>query len=314
MATLDASLKEQKAIKSVGVQVLGPWNFTLQVDTPLYWLRCGALDHYLMKARVRSPCPSTLGVVIHSEADSSGMEGVSFWMERTPDGKRYFLAGADLDTSPVVTRSYPDTGLEAIEDFEIMMQGVNGVIFLRERSIKIKFTLRRNKGSLAFYNTSKGEASEVHFSNVQITNLSKAAPELSGMLASREKAVLEMDKEPLQLPKNEEFTGIREEGELEAPAYDDGPQEGLSPAGQSDGFSAVPSPGRRGGPRRRRPEKESPKPLRLPMVPSPMEDKRMQRFVPALKARKGMQKSMSEGTIKRNASDALLAMPALHRR
>merc|ERR1719313_2930250 len=126
------------------------------------------------------------------------------------------------------------------EDFEVMMQGVNGCVFLRDRQVKIKFQLRRSKGSLAFYNTSRGEASEVHFSNVHITNMSKAAPELSGMLASREKAILEMDKEPLQLPKNEEFAGIREEGELEAPTYDDAaPEEGLSPAGQSDGFSAA---------------------------------------------------------------------------
>lgn len=25
-------------------EVLGAWNFTLQADTPLYWLRCGRLD------------------------------------------------------------------------------------------------------------------------------------------------------------------------------------------------------------------------------------------------------------------------------
>merc|ERR1712193_409950 len=117
-------------------------------------------------------------------------------------GRCFFLDGAD-------------TGGEGTEDFEVMMQGVNGVVFLRERRLKIKFTLRRSRGSLAFYNTSKGEASEVHFSNVMVTNLSKSAPELSGMLASREKAVLEMDKEPVQLPKHEEFDGIREEGELE---------------------------------------------------------------------------------------------------
>lgn len=313
MATLDPSLKDVKSAKAVGVQVLGPWNFTLQVDTPLYWLRCGALDHYLMKARVRTPCPSTVGVVIHSEADSSGMEGVSFWIERTPDGKRYFLAGTDLDSSPVVTRVYTDRGGEATEDFEVMMQGASGVIFLRDRVVKIKFQLRRSKGSLAFYNTSRGEASEVHFSNVHITNMSKAAPELSGMLASREKAILEMDKEPLPVPKNDEFEGIREESELEAPTFDDVGPDPLSPAGLSDGFSAVPSPGRRGAPRRRPPQKEPPKPLRLPMVPTPQEDKRMQRFVPALKARR-MQQSKSEGALRRPASDALASMPSLHRR
>lgn len=311
MATLDANLKEAKAIKSVGVQVLGPWNFTLQVDTPLYWLRCGALDHYLMRTRVRSPCPSTAGVVIHSEADSSGMEGVSFWMERMPEGKRYYLAGADLDSSPVVTRLYPDSGVEATEDFEVMMQGVNGCIFLRNRQVKIKFQLRRVKGSLAFYNTSKGETSEVHFSNVQVINLSKSTPELTGMLASREKAVMEMDKEPKQMPQTEDFGGIQEEsGELEAPICDD---VGEEPAGNSDGFSAAPSPGRRGAPRRRQPpQKEPPKALRLPMVPTPNEDKRMQRFVPALKAKRQpqMAKSFSEGSLRRTANDS---MPSLSR-
>lgn len=310
MATLDANLKEAKASKSVGVQVLGPWNFTLQVDTPLYWLRCGALDHYLMKARVRTPCPSTVGVVIHSEADSSGMEGVSFWIERTPEGKRYFLAGTDLDSSPVVTRMYPDSGVEATEVFEVMMQGVNGCIFLRDRVVKIKFVLRRTKGSLAFYNTSKGDTAEAHFSNVQVTNLSKAAPELTGMLASREKAVLEMDKEPKQMPQTADFGGIQEEGELEAPTCDDvGPDYGQ--AGDSDGLTARPSPGRRGAPRRRPPQKEPPRPLRLPMVPAPHEDKRMQRFVPALKARK-MQKSFSEGALRRTANDSI-SMPSLSR-
>jgi hypothetical protein len=28
----------------LGLKVLGAWNFTLQADTPLYWLRCGRLD------------------------------------------------------------------------------------------------------------------------------------------------------------------------------------------------------------------------------------------------------------------------------
>merc|ERR1712159_468328 len=101
---------------------------------------------------------------------AGGMEGVSFWIERTPEGKRYFLAGADLDSSPVITRIYSDEGKEATEDFEIMMQGVNGCVFLRDRRVKIKFQLTRNKGSIAFYNTSEGEASEVHFSKVQLTN------------------------------------------------------------------------------------------------------------------------------------------------
>jgi hypothetical protein len=228
------------------------------------------------------------------------MEGVSFWIERSPEGKRYFLAGTDLDSSPVITRLYPDSGIEATEDFEVMMQGVNGCIFLRDRQVKIKFSLRRKKGSLAFYNTSRGETSEVHFSNVQITNLSKGAPELSGMLASREKAVLEMEKEPLQLNKSGEFGGIREEGELEAPICDDAGPDSPYAAGQSDGFSAAPSPGRRGAPRRKPPQKEPARPLRLPMVPTPNEDKRMQRFVPALKARKGLgHKSLSEGSLRR---------------
>ena len=32
--------------KHFGLKVLGAWNFTLQADTPLYWLRCGRLDKW----------------------------------------------------------------------------------------------------------------------------------------------------------------------------------------------------------------------------------------------------------------------------
>lgn len=114
------------------VQVLGSWNFTLQADTPLYWLRCGRLDKYLMKFNVHSPCPSTCGIVLHAEADFGGTDGSSFWIERrtSDDGqrtKRYLLSGDGLDSRPIVTRQFPDSG-DQPEEIEVLMQGYFGVI------------------------------------------------------------------------------------------------------------------------------------------------------------------------------------------
>merc|ERR1740117_2480685 len=90
------------------VQVLGEWNFTLQGDTPLYWLRCGQLDRYLLRFTVHSPCPSTCGIVFHAEADGPGTDGTSFWIERrktaTGGTRRYILSGEGLDSKPIVTR------------------------------------------------------------------------------------------------------------------------------------------------------------------------------------------------------------------
>lgn len=285
----DEDTKESREAKALQVRILGPWNFTLQCNTPLYWLRCGELERYLLKMRVRSPCPSTTGVVIHTEADSAGMQGVSFWIERRESGRRYFLAGNDLDSTPVVTREYPDDGDQRIEDIEVLMQGASGCVFLQERFIKIKFQLRRPRGALAFYNSTRGDDADVHFSHVQITNLQRGAPQLAGSLGSREEQIKRMAKEYLP---NEI---IKEEAPAE---LDEDP-----PQPETDGTLGEPveasvleaSQSVKKKPKR----KPLPEParLKLPIVCAPPQDRRMLMHVPALKSYK-----------RRSASDS-----ALHR-
>lgn len=175
------------------VQVLGSWNFTLQADTPLYWLKTGQLDRYLLKFRMHSPYPSTAGIVLHAEVDGPGSDGASFWVERRPsrDGKegtrRYMLAGDGLDSKPIVTRPFPDSGGELLEDVEILMEGYTGTIFLQDRKVHLRFRTKNNRGSLAFYNSTQGENDDVHFSSVRITALRRGPLEISGKLLDRER-------------------------------------------------------------------------------------------------------------------------------
>jgi len=106
------------------IQVLGVWNFTIQPETPLVWLRTGALDRYLLKFQIHSSIPSTAGLIFHSEADGPGSDGVSFWIERRlQDGvmtRRYVLAGDGLESKPLATRKYDDPGGECVEDIEVL--------------------------------------------------------------------------------------------------------------------------------------------------------------------------------------------------
>mmetsp|Transcript_7972 Transcript_7972/g.14505 ORF Transcript_7972/g.14505 Transcript_7972/m.14505 type:complete len:327 (+) Transcript_7972:64-1044(+) len=199
------------------VQVLGSWNFTLQADTPLYWLRCGRLDKYLMKFYVHSPSPSTCGIVLHAEADFGGTDGASFWIERrtSENGegtKRYLLSGDGLDSRPIVTRQYPDSGSDEPEEIEVLMQGYFGVIMVQNRKVHLKFRCKRNKGSIAFYNSTQGDKDDVHFSEVRITALRRGPMEIGGFLGQRERQLLGRDREdPSSTVQDEDNVGLRSE-------------------------------------------------------------------------------------------------------
>jgi len=197
------------------VQVLGAWNFTLQADTPLYWLRCGRLDKYLLKFTMHFPCPCTSGIVLHAEADFGGTDGASFWVERrkTEDGqaiKRYLLSGDGLDSRPIVTRQYPDTDSDGKEEIEVLMQGYNGVIMVQNRKVQLKFKCRRNKGSIAFYNSTQSDKDDVHFSDVRITAIQRGPMEIAGWLGQREKQLLGRDREdPTTTVQDEDNVGLK---------------------------------------------------------------------------------------------------------
>lgn len=183
------------------VQVLGAWNFTLQSDTPLYWLRSGVLDKYHMKFKVTSGCPSTWGIVLHAEADSTGTDGVSFWVERRkardeeePDTRRYLLSGQGLDSKPIITKTYQDHGRQLEEEVEIMMQGYTGAIMLQNRKIQLNFRLKHDRGSVAFYNSTQADVDDVHFAGVRITAIRRGPLEIAGMLSRVERSMLGLNK------------------------------------------------------------------------------------------------------------------------
>jgi len=175
------------------VQVLGAWNFTLQGDTPLYWLRTGQLDRYLLRFRVTCPSPCVCGIVLHSEVDGPGTDGASFWIERrfSKDGKevtrRYVLAGDGLESKPIVTRSFPDQEGEHSEDVEVLMEGYSGTILLQDRKVSLRFRAKHSKGSVAFYNSTQGDNDDVHFGGIRITALRRGPLEIDGKLLKRER-------------------------------------------------------------------------------------------------------------------------------
>lgn len=179
------------------IQVLGVWNFTIQPETPLVWLRTGALDRYLLRFQIHFDLPSTAGMIFHSEADGPGIDGVSFWIERREFNgeltRRYVLAGEGLESKPLATRKYPDTGGEAVEDVEVLVQGFTAVIFVRNRQVQIRCRMKQSRGSICFFNSTKatedGLGEDVHFSNCRITALRRGPLEVSGLLARRERAL-----------------------------------------------------------------------------------------------------------------------------
>lgn len=183
------------------VQVLGAWNFTLQGDTPLHWLRSGVLDRYHMKFTVSSNCPSTWGIVLHAEADGSGTDGVSFWSERRKPFdedeapfRRYLVSGQGLDSRPIITKSFQDDGGRLEEEVEVMMQGYEGAILMRHRKMTLKFRMKHDRGSVAFYNSTQADVDEVHFAGVRITALRRGPLEVAGMLGRVERSMLGLDR------------------------------------------------------------------------------------------------------------------------
>lgn len=199
------------------IQVMGSWNFTLQADTPLYWLRCGRLDKYLLKFKIHYPCPSTCGLVLHAEADFGGTDGTSFWIERRPgvDGqgptKRYLLSGEGLESRPIVTRFYPDDGRDQEDEVEILMQGYSGCILLQNRKVQLKFRCKHDKGSIAFYNSTQAERDDIHFSDVRITAMRRGPMEIGGTLGRRERSMLGFDRmaQESTAVEDEDFVGSR---------------------------------------------------------------------------------------------------------
>lgn len=190
------------------IQVLGVWNFTIQPETPLVWLRTGALDRYLMRFAVSTHLPSTAGMIFHSEADGPGIDGVSFWIERRQDARtgalyrRYVLAGDGLESKPLATKRYPDDRGEAAEDVEVLVQGFTTVIFVRNRQVQIRCRTKASRGSICFFNSTKpsedGTPDDVHFSNCRITALRRGPLEVAGILAGREKALKAVNEPPPQ--------------------------------------------------------------------------------------------------------------------
>jgi len=187
------------------IQVLGVWNFTIQTETPLVWLRTGPLDRYLLKFVIHSDCPSTAGMIFHSEADGPGIDGVSFWVERRigPDGertRRYVLAGDGLESKALATRKYPDPGGESSEEVEVLVQGFTTVIFVRNRQVQIKCRTKASRGSICFFNSTKatedGLHDDVNFNQCRITALRRGPLEVGGMLARRERALNAPPPEP----------------------------------------------------------------------------------------------------------------------
>jgi len=130
------------------------------------------------------------------------MEGVSFWMERSQGRRRYFLGGSDLESEPVVTREYQtaetDDGGFWTEEWEFLVQGHQGCVFLQGRKVRLKCRSLRNSGAVAFFNATRQSESEklawagsaeVHFSHVSLTTLTRGPLTVSGMLANREKVL-----------------------------------------------------------------------------------------------------------------------------
>eukprot|EP00392_Amoebophrya_sp_AT5.2_P009193 g9221.t1 len=218
------------------VRNLGPWSFTIQQETPVHWLRSGPLESYLLKCEVEvnhvDGALVSTGVLLHSGDDILG--GGSVWMEIKDGRKVYCLGGNDLASKPIVTQGYPvhtvvRNGRNVIiEEWEFLMQGYTGCAFFDGRRIRIKFSLKRGKGSIAFFNSSKspvwenGEAfdqlfsgMDVLFRNIRLTVVAKKV-ELDSFLKDPQVKVTEPAKKVKELWNESEMDTKRKRAERRA--------------------------------------------------------------------------------------------------
>ena len=134
------------------VEVFGPWSFVLQSDTPILWLRCPRLSHYLLKMNVRYISKSDsnhirAGVVVHSSAESEGRQGVTVWIDHHEESKKLAVRGDGLRESPdcvLVTESAE----EVDETWEVYVRGEEGFAFFDNKKYKIQFKMSDNYGNI----------------------------------------------------------------------------------------------------------------------------------------------------------------------
>ncbi|CAD7923681.1 unnamed protein product [Amoebophrya sp. A120] len=226
------------------VRNLGPWSFTIQQETPVHWLRSGPLESYLLKCEVEcnqvDGALVSTGVLLHSGDDVLG--GGSVWMEVKDGRKVYCLGGNDLASKPLVTQSYPVHSVVRngrnvlIEEWEFLLQGYTGCAFFDQRRVRIKFSLKRGKGAIAFFNSSKSPVWEnpeafdqlfsgldVVFRNIRLTVVSKKV-ELDTFLKDPQVKVTEPQKKVKELWNESELDTKRKRAERRAQltADDDG--------------------------------------------------------------------------------------------
>ncbi|KAF4677667.1 hypothetical protein FOL47_000128, partial [Perkinsus chesapeaki] len=190
------------------VCVLGPWCLTLQPDTPVYWLKCPELKHYLIKFRVHATDEVqkgiNTGILIHSSKESQGVQGLSVWVEgKASSGQVYRLGGRDLVCKPLTTAVYPSSSKGIDEQWEILVQGNQGVAFLNNRKVRhvrppfppmqeeesLVHVASIGSGAVGFFNTSGDPSCDVDFSSLTITCIERGTrPLLPIKLYSQEES------------------------------------------------------------------------------------------------------------------------------
>jgi hypothetical protein len=205
MKALSRSVRGPQSSETDDVNFLGPHHFTLQEDTPLYWLdNGGPLQRYLLKVDVRAKFRRedtvVCGLTFHSSYSDGALEpesGIWFWAEIRGGVVNYCVGGADLESGATrvdggLCPPLEEEGefLELRDSWKILVQGSYGCIFPKaaaKKKTRLTWTARRPQGHVAFFNYSctAREALEVHFRDLSFTLLNTGPALPPSMLASK---------------------------------------------------------------------------------------------------------------------------------
>jgi len=205
MKALSRSLRGPNTSETDDVNFLGPHHFTLQEDTPLYWLdNGGPLQRYLLKVDVRAKFRRedtvVCGLTFHSSYSEGALEpesGLWFWAEIRGGAVNYCVGGADLESGFTrvdggLCQPLEEEGefLELRDSWKILVQGSYGCIFPKagsKKKIRLTWTARRPQGHVAFFNYSctARDSLEVHFRDLSFTLLNTGPALPASLVASK---------------------------------------------------------------------------------------------------------------------------------
>ena len=155
----------------------------VEPGAPIVWLSAGSdLADCVIKARFHlddipgeSERTTRCGFILFStglpRSNEEEAEGVRFWAEQRGKFRRYFLAGANLTSTPYLSRPFEISDAK-VDEIEISMSGRTGVVRVRGSAVTAHFSAHLFGGRVGIFNAKTSSKISV-FSEVRLEPLPK---------------------------------------------------------------------------------------------------------------------------------------------